>query len=376
MGKGKNKPNGYTEFVFELKKKERNAGRFHNNEEMFALAKPFWERLSQEEKDVYRKRAVGKPGSKTSPPKFTSHGILISEMDRQREEMAMREQNAKRRINDIVVSNYLDGTLAKTPFHFIMANYFVKTTYGVYYPAELALIKFNFEDGVIQKYHQYMNPETLPVGYAFEALEQAKVHRLKVPPNAMGVTRFDEVYDELLKFLKDSNTPAADGHQSVPVFVSENNIEMIKSILSQLPEQPDAVQRDIDVLSLNTLFNELQNVDALEPKARLSIHVSNMLLEADRYDSTLNIACSYHEEQDAALKCALSICRRWFYTFCDHICTEKLNVPLVAGVHLPDNADVDGKHLACGEDAKPSSSKAAGHRKKIKCERDLPKKSG
>lgn len=370
MGKNKNKPNGYTQFVFELKKKELNAGRFHSNDEMFAFAKPFWERLSQEEKEVYRKRAVGKPGQKSSPPKYTSHGIPIAEMDRQREEMAQRQRNAMRRINNIVVSNYLDGTLAKTQFHVIMANYFVKTTYGVYYPAELALIKFNFEDGVLQKYHQYMNPMTLPVGYAFEASERAKVHRMKVPPNAMGVTRFDEVYDELLKFLNDPSKPAADGQQSVPVFVSENHMEMIKSILSQLPEQPDAVQRDIDVLSLNTLFNELQNVDAIEPTARLSIHVSNMLLDADRYDSALNIACSYHEEQDAALQCALSICRRWFYTFCDHICTEKLNVPLVAGVHLPDDADVGGQQLACDEETKPSSSKTCGHRKKNRW--DLP----
>lgn len=48
--------------------------------------------------------------------------------------------------------------LAKTEFNFIMANYFVQTTRGQYYPAELALIKFNFTDGLIQKYHQYMNP--------------------------------------------------------------------------------------------------------------------------------------------------------------------------------------------------------------------------
>lgn len=39
-----------------------------------------------------------------------------------------------------------------------MANYFVRTDEGVYYPAELALIKFNFEDGILSKYHQYLNP--------------------------------------------------------------------------------------------------------------------------------------------------------------------------------------------------------------------------
>lgn len=39
-----------------------------------------------------------------------------------------------------------------------MANYFVKTDDGVYVPAELAVMRFNFTDGVINKYHTYLNP--------------------------------------------------------------------------------------------------------------------------------------------------------------------------------------------------------------------------
>lgn len=186
----------------------------------------------------------------------------------------------------------------------------------------------------------------VPTGYAFEALEHAKIHRLKVPPNAMGETQFEKVYDELLKFLKEGNEqkPGADGaHKSIPVFVHDVHMDMIKSVLSQLPESPDFVERDIDVLSLNTLFNELKNVDVPDQKDRISIHVSNMLLDADRFDSAQNIACTYHEEEDAALKCAISICRRWFFTFCDYVCSEKLNIPLVAGVHLPDNSDVNAQ---------------------------------
>lgn len=55
-------------------------------------------------------------------------------------------------------SFFLYSALAKTEFNFIMANYFVQTTRGDFYPAELALIKFNLSDGLIHKYHQYLNP--------------------------------------------------------------------------------------------------------------------------------------------------------------------------------------------------------------------------
>lgn len=223
--------------------------------------------------------------------------------------------------------------------------------------------------------------ETLPTGYAYEALEHAKVHRLKVPPHAMGETRFEKVYDDLLKFLNDGNV---DRKSSIPVFVHENHMKMIKSILSQLPELPDAVERDIDVLSLNTLFNELKNVDAPDQQTRISIHVSNMLLDADRYDSAQNIACTYHEEEDAALQCAMSICRRWFFTFCDHVCAEKLNVPLVAGVHLPDNSDVNVQPSTKFDEEKmnPVSLRTNGAARfftrslKHECDRDAPSKSG
>lgn len=197
--------------------------------------------------------------------------------------------------------------------------------------------------------------ETLPTGYAYEALEHAKVHRLKVPPNAMGETRFEKVYDDLLKFLNEGidRKPTADcEQQSIPVFVHDNHMKMMKSILSHLPENPDDAERDIDVLSLNTLFNELKNVDAPDQRARISIHVSNMLLDADRYDSAQNIACIYHEEADASLQCAMSICRRWYFTFCDHVCTEKLDVKLKAGIHLPDNSDVNAPPLLNYDDRK------------------------
>lgn len=48
--------------------------------------------------------------------------------------------------------------IATKEFYFIMANYFIKTDDGNYVPAELAIVKFNFTEGVTDKYHIYLNP--------------------------------------------------------------------------------------------------------------------------------------------------------------------------------------------------------------------------
>lgn len=45
-------------------------------------------------------------------------------------------------------------------FVFIMANYFYKTHNGIYSPAEIAVAKFNFTDGIYKYYHTFVNPGT------------------------------------------------------------------------------------------------------------------------------------------------------------------------------------------------------------------------
>lgn len=48
--------------------------------------------------------------------------------------------------------------IAKKPFIFIMADYFYKNMAGDYSPAELAVAKFNFRDGIYNTYHTFIDP--------------------------------------------------------------------------------------------------------------------------------------------------------------------------------------------------------------------------
>lgn len=180
--------------------------------------------------------------------------------------------------------------------------------------------------------------ESLPTGYAYEAREHQKQHQLPLPPKAMGSTDFENVYRNIVAFLRERFNNRTPADQPIPVFVDDRSVEIVQSVLKQLAPDPDIIERDILILSLNRLFCELKsradNVDENH-----NFHVTNVILNQDRYDFATNIACEFHESENAAKSCSLSIIRRFFYTFCDHVCSQ-LGIPLKAGTHLPANADI------------------------------------
>lgn len=47
----------------------------------------------------------------------------------------------------------------------------------------------------------------------------------------------------------------------------------------------------------------------------------------------------FHDDEDVSQHCALSHVSRWCFSFADNICSE-LGISLLAGYHLPANADV------------------------------------
>lgn len=52
----------------------------------------------------------------------------------------------------------IDTDIRTRPFIFMMANYFYETSDGQYPPAEIAVLKFNFEDAILKQYHTFVNP--------------------------------------------------------------------------------------------------------------------------------------------------------------------------------------------------------------------------
>lgn len=171
------------------------------------------------------------------------------------------------------------------------------------------------------------------MGSATDAREHSNTHRLKPPPSAMGETQFDRVYKDLMTFLDGPAGSACGGgdqEESIAVFVHDDHIKTIQSILSQLAEHVENaadLRRDITVLSMNSLFNELKNVGKAEDD-RYSIAVTNMVIDRDPYDWTEGIVCDFHDNNNATLHCALGICHRWFFAFRDCAASLELMEPI------------------------------------------------
>lgn len=235
-----------------------------------------------------------------------------------------------------------------------MANYFCVTNEGVYVPAELSIVKFNFEKGRLKEFHVYINPRMffnctnytlklnifiicffdfitvqIPSGFAYEArYHSSKEHKLPVPPNALGSSNFQQIYFDICLFCRSStyNGPSY-------LFTDEKEMPMIESIMNQLSDH--AYKEKFEILSLNQLFNVLVNNVEPEPQ---NTNITNMFIKKDSYDFAANIACEYHVEAEVELKCSLSIAQRWMFTTCAKVC-DKIGIDVKCGFHKPINTE-------------------------------------
>lgn len=177
--------------------------------------------------------------------------------------------------------------------------------------------------------------------YAFEAKDRSeKVHRLPVPPDAMGEKNYETIYTAILDVIgaRPGETFDKKDERRPCVFIRKQDIEMIESILNQLSD--NKWEQTFDVFELELLFHRLKNKSSRDDADPIPITVTSGFIQNDRYEMTKNISCNFHENEYATQHCALSYVRRWFYLIADHVC-ENIGVKLIPGKHLPSDALVD-----------------------------------
>lgn len=226
------------------------------------------------------------------------------------------------------------------------ANYFYRRK-EKFVPAEIALVKFTFRKGIQERYHAFLNPGSIDLGYAADAKNHSEdTHKLPIPPHALGERHFHAAFHNIWKVLTKVSASKRfdDGKPFVFTYANdytseEDNVFMLKSVLSQLSNQ----EAPIDVYPLSRLFfvlaTNLFEIDRFQKVENISI--VNMLLSRDSYDHTSGFSCEYHERVDACTHCALSKATRWAYLLAKHLC-EPLAINLIRGKHMP--LDVKGSH--------------------------------
>ncbi|XP_052900859.1 protein maelstrom homolog [Anopheles moucheti] len=248
------------------------------------------------------------------------------------QKVRLREQLAELKNNLITKAcAKIKDDLKKEDFYIISMAYFCRTIDSDYLPAELGVIKYSLQGGVQKQLHMHINPGKIPTGLAYQAQSHSKnSHELPIPPNALGLTDYDEIAKRLVNFLKmEKNTPLLLFTERQEVPMVEN---MLKAILGNL-----TAEGMLYVCSLPELFHQLQlAVEAYDKDEEIpsSAHKAQQMLDVDCFSYTTGISCDYHESNELLIHCALSQCIRWSYTI-SKTCCKSLGIDLIAGKHMP-----------------------------------------
>lgn len=176
-----------------------------------------------------------------------------------------------------------------------MANYFYKLSEEPYdySPAEIAIGKFTLEGGALKNFHSFVNPGKCEIGYAWTAKNHSeKIHHLPPPPNALGEREYDKLYDEILDILgiRRDQFFSKDDKQRPRVFVRQQDIKMIKSILKQFAGPIDW-KKQFDVCEFEYLFHVMKNAvecDPENPDKMTPYTVTSTIVEQDKVKSQIH----------------------------------------------------------------------------------------
>ncbi|XP_058820193.1 protein maelstrom homolog [Topomyia yanbarensis] len=327
-------------FMMEYKRKEEATGfRFTGGmTEVMQRAGPHWEKLAPYEREPYNVQAKKYKAHPTDllGERYTSQGIPFSQVETAAQARRKQEMETQKTIVEIIQTAVSANSLEQLEIYLISCNYFCVTTSNDYVPAEVALVKYSLERGIIDKMNILVNPQELPLGMAHDAeLHTNETHQLPLPPDAIGESDYEKVLKMIFKFTEGSSSK-----KRLPLLFTYNKDQaMVRNILFGLLDATGIDNLEPKVYPLVDLFFYLKQATenyGLDICTFPSVHMAKALLEKDVYAYTLGIGCEVHEGLNNSVQCALSKCVRWAYTISDSCCLD-MGIDMEGGKHLPEN---------------------------------------
>uniref|UniRef100_A0A182VU07 Maelstrom domain-containing protein n=1 Tax=Anopheles minimus TaxID=112268 RepID=A0A182VU07_9DIPT len=262
--------------------------------------------------------------------KLNSLGIPLSQVEQRLRSKNDHIRTIKNLITERVKSAESRNEIEKEEVYIISMGYFGRTLQGTYLPAELGVVKYSMQGGVMDRMHMYINPGEMPLGAPLSVqTHTGKTHQLPIPPNAWGIADKNEVAVRLLSFL------AAD--DEIPLLFTDELIlpqveSMLRDILSECIQE-----KMLYVCPLSELFCSLKQATErhfMNKSTFPSALTAQYILQIDCYGYAVGISCEYHEKESNMLNCALSQATRWAYTISKYCC-EHMGIDCVPGKHIP-----------------------------------------
>lgn len=328
-------------FMLDFRRRQESKGKSFPGgmDQVMQEAGPSWNRLKDSERQVYKDQAAEYKNhpKQNYGEKYTAQGVPYSQVEMEKRELLKKQQTIGLAISEMIQTAVHNNELEKMQMFFISVNYFCKTSTDLFVPAELAMVRYNLELGVQDKLHELINPGKLPLGMALQAKQYSEeTHDLPVPPNALGENDLDNVMQKILNFTEYK----CKAQKYFPIITDEKQVPVVESILAQC-EEDSKIDYQFLVIPLGEFFFHLKRATekyGLDICTFPSKTIADILLKKDTYEYTSGIACDFHEKQGNTRFCALSKAIRWTYILSDNCCLD-LSIDLIAGCHLPSNAD-------------------------------------
>lgn len=344
MGKKKAPRNAFYYYMLDFKREKEASGEtFRGMDDVATRAGCVWTTLTPLEKQPYEKKAQ-EMKSKTKTAKYTSLEEPIDEVQRRTEEHFRKIKNMEKDIQDLITSNRTNNAFANITFYLAHVNHYCQVG-DKYYPAEIAVIRFNLKDGVSSSdvLHSILDIGDLPIGFRLQAEKIAEeTHQLPLPPHNRNFTFSTKdmkgMFREVLEYLSYNLGP---NDKYPPIFVNQADTDVVTNVFQNLCINNGYEEDMIKIYNLPYLFYILRNTAHLavaDEEVFISKAVALNELEKDVYDYVKGISCPYHTTSDAYPFCSLSKVVRAAYIICDHCCGD-LGIDLIPGCHVPSNAD-------------------------------------
>lgn len=221
----------------------------------------------------------------------------------------------------------------------MFGNYFYEWK-NSFIPAELSLTKISLQNGVEHRFQTLLAPSDIHPGYRYEAKAHAdSTHHLPLPPNALGVTNFHDVYTNVRGKL-----PKREFDGGKPMVFTcfndlkddDDSITVIKSILTQISDD----QNDIEVYSLSEFFYEMNEKFANKKLCNSipNVNIARAMLRRSHLFLCNGLSCKYHEKNDNHEHCALAQGASFAFLVLYALC-KPLKIERIEGKHKPFSTD-------------------------------------
>ncbi|XP_049277215.1 protein maelstrom homolog [Anopheles funestus] len=330
------KKNAFFYFMIEYKTREEAKGRrFRNIAEVTPVAGKLWEHMNAKQRAPYQEIAA-KKRKEEREQKSCSRSSKIDNIYGKNDLEEKKADIIKKSVKDQLWRAEMEEGLDKEEFYIISMAYFCRTDEGAYIPAELGVIRFSLECGVKDQLHIHINCEKLPLGVALQAKEHAtNTHGLPLPPNALGVTDYNNISSNLLTFLQVK--------EEIPLlFTDAKEVPIVKNMLTTILGNYTK-SKPLRISSVADLFFEMKQgaeMHMMSMKVFPSVKAAQDIIDEDPFSYTENISCAYHESCALTQECALSKCIRWAYTI-SKVCCFEMNIDLIPGKHVPIGWELD-----------------------------------